>query len=369
LSTNPVSFVDLPAQYADMTEDIVTFVRDTMAKSAFVGGRALEKFETDLADYVGVKYAVGCSDGTMSLTLALLGAGLQKGEKVVVPANSYIASANAVVHAGGTPVVVDCTSDTYLIDLDQTESALKGSDVRFIMPVHLYGNPCPMDEIVHLASKYDAIVIEDNAQAIGAAYNGKKTGGFAHAAGVSFYPAKNLGAFGQGGAVLTNDIRIADIVRMYREQGQGSSKYYHDVVGYNGRLHSLQAGVLNLLLKKLDDFNSSRSNIAQWYSNKLAADRLQKTTPGATHVYHLFEYRCDSEEHRSELSSRLKSADVGFGYHYPVPIHKQKAYPSYNTMNLPNAERLARTLISLPMHPGLSEEEIGYVCDIVADES
>lgn len=364
-TTMRVGFVELPAQYEDISQDILELVKETMKKGAFVGGALLSDFESSLAEYVGVEYAVGCSDGTLSLALALIGAGLEKGDKVIVPANSYIASANAVVHAGGAPVFVDCDPNTYLLDLDQTETALKKRKAKFIMPVHLYGNPCPMHDILEVAERYNAIVIEDNAQALGATIKKKKTGTFGSASGVSFYPAKNLGSFGQGGAVLTNNKLIAETVRMFREQGQGSVKYYHDVIGYNGRLHSLQAGILNMLLKKLDGFNEARNRAAQSYAERIDSRRLQKTNPHGLNVYHLFEYRCDSNEMRDRLADRLKAADIGFGYHYPVPIHKQKAYAESNNIHLPVSERLADTLISLPMHPGLKEEQVAYICEVI----
>jgi dTDP-4-amino-4,6-dideoxygalactose transaminase len=361
----PIKFVDLPAQYADIEKDILAAVADLVHKGAFVGGPALAEFEAALAKYCGVKFAVGCSDGTMALVLSLRAAGLRAGDGVVVPANTFIASANAVVHAGGRPVLVDCDPQTYLIDLHQAEAALKAGRAHFLMPVHLYGNPCPMREVVALADRYGAKVIEDNAQAIGATVDGGRTGGFGLAAGISFYPAKNLGAFGQGGAVLTNDEGVAQTVRMYVEQGQGAQRYYHDVVGYNGRLHSLQACVLGKLLPKLDSFNQARLRAADWYAARLDSQRIQKRTPGSTPVYHLFEYRCDDKAQRDRLAAALQAAGVPFAYHYPVPIHKQKAYAEFNHLSLPVAERLAEVLISLPMHPGLAEPQVERVCRLL----
>ncbi len=360
-----VKFVDIPAQYSDIESSIITAVADIIHRGAFVGGPALTEFENKLAQYVGTKFAVGCSDGTSALILSLLAAGIEKGQSVVVPANTYIASANAVVHAGGVPVFVDCDPDSYLLDLNQTEDTIKTGKVRFLMPVHLYGNPCPMKQIREMADKYGVTVIEDNAQALGASLDGHRTGSFGTAAGLSFYPAKNLGAFGQGGAVLTNDEKIAETIRIYREQGQGNKRYYHEVKGYNARLDSIQACILGLLLDKLDDFNAARLQAADWYASRLPADHIQKRTAGAIPVYHLFEYRCDSEDKRQKLAEALKTADIGFGYHYPVPIHKQKAYAQHNGLSFAVAERLAETLISLPIHPGLTKEQVEYVCDVI----
>jgi dTDP-4-amino-4,6-dideoxygalactose transaminase len=366
MSDKPVvKFVDLPAQFADIESKIVAAVTDIIHRGAFVGGPALTGFEEKLAAFCGTKFAVGCSDGTMALHLALLGMGLQKGDGVVVPTNSFIASANAVAHAGGRPVLVDCDPETYLLDLAQTEDALKAGKAKFILPVHLYGNPCPMKEILALADKYGAKVLEDNAQAIGATLDGKRTGNFGAAAGISFYPAKNLGAFGQGGAMVTNDENVAKTVRMYGEQGQGAARYYHDVVGFNSRLDSLQAAILNLLLDRIDAFNAARLQAADWYAARLPKDRIQKRTPGSKPVYHLFEYRCDSKAQRDKLVDAAKVENIQVAFHYPVPIHKQKAYPECNHQSLPVAERLAETLISLPMHPGLTEAEVDRVCKMV----
>ena len=362
----PVKFVDIPAQYCDIEDEIISALSELIHNSAFVGGPAVTDFETGLAKYVGSKFAIGCSDGTSALKLLLLAAGIKPADGVIVPTNSYIASANAVVHAGGTPVLVDCDPQTYLIDLNQVADALKANKAKFIMPVHLYGNPCPMKEVMSLAKQYGATVVEDNAQAIGAKVDGQRTGTFGIAAGVSFYPAKNLGAFGQGGAILTDDEQLAEKVRMYIEQGQGSQRYYHDVVGFNARLHSLQARVLGMLLDKLDGLNANRLQAADWYAARLGDNRVQKRTPGATPVYHLFEYRCDNTQQRDKLADAFKANNVGFGYHYPVPIHKQKAYPQSNALSLPVAEKLAETLISLPMHPSLSEQQVDQVCKVIA---
>lgn len=363
---DPIKFVDLPAQYRDVQQAILDDLAKLIGQGAFVGGSVLEQFEAKLARYCGVQHAVGCSDGTIALVLALLGAGIQRGDGVVVPTNSFIATANAVVHAGGVPIFVDCDPQTYLIDLNQVDDVLRAGRARFVIPVHLYGNPCPMKQVVALADRYGAKVIEDNAQAIGAMVDGQRAGSFGAAAGISFYPAKNLGAFGQGGAVLTNDAALAGAVRMYREQGQGSARYYHDVIGYNARLHTLQACILSRLLDKLDGFNAARLAAADAYASRLPAERLQRRTNGSTPVYHLMEYRCDSPAQRDAMSGALKAENVGFGYHYPVPIHKQKAYPQANRLSLPVSERLAETLISLPMHPGLTGTEVERVCQVVS---
>ena len=360
-----VKFVDIPSQYVDIEEKIIAAITNLIRTGAFVGGPVLADFETKLAEYLGTKFAVGCSDGTSALMLSLLAACMGHGDIAIIPANTFIATANAVIHAGGTVALVDCDPKTYLIDLNQTEEVLRSGKAKFIIPVHLYGNPCPMVEIMSLADKYGAKVVEDNAQAIGAEINGKRTGSFGLAGGVSFYPAKNLGAFGQGGAILTSDEYIATSARMYIEQGQGSQKYHHEVIGYNARLHAIQACVLSILLDKLNELNAARCRAAQWYAEHLPADRIQQPTKGGTHVYHLFEYRCDGKAQRDALANALKAANIGFGYHYPIPIHKQNAYLKLNRLSFPVAERLADTLISLPMHPGLTESQVKQVCDVV----
>jgi dTDP-4-amino-4,6-dideoxygalactose transaminase len=360
-----VKFVDLHAQYQPEEESILKAITDIVRKGAFVGGEALREFETHLAAYCGTRFAVGCSDGTIALIIALRCAGLRKGQGVVVPTNSFIASANAVVHAGGVPVLVDVDPATFLMDLNQAEDALRRGKASFLLPVHLYGNPCPMPEVIALAERYDAVVIEDNAQAIGASVAGRKTGGFGAAAGLSFYPSKNLGGFGQGGALLTNEKAIADAARTYVEQGQSSRKYYHEVVGYNGRLDAIQAVVLNHLLAKVDAFNHRRLAAADAYARRLDPSRVQVRTAGSAPVYHLFEYRCADESHRDRLANAFEAEGIQYAYHYPVPIHKQVAYKENNDLSLPTAERLAATLISLPMHPCLSDADIALVCDVI----
>ncbi len=365
MDIKPIKFVDLQKQYSDIENEIVEGIRELIHQGSFVGGKPVEEFESALAAYVGTKYAIGCSDGTVALQIALLAAGLQSGDKVIVPSNSFIATANAVVHAGGIPVMLDCDPRTYLIDLNLVENTMKEQSIRFVLPVHLYGNPCPMPELLALCDKYGAQVIEDNAQAIGSQLNGQRSGSFGLASGISFYPAKNLGAFGQGGAVMTNDSMLARKVRCYIEQGQGTERYYHDVVGYNARLHTLQAFVLNKLLPRLDDLNARRRSVAELYAKQFPANRIQQRTIGALSVYHLFEFRCDSMQQRANLAQALTQQNIGFGYHYPLPIHKQKAYSAYNSLSLPVSEKLAETLISLPMHPFLSNEDVDRVSVVV----
>ncbi len=365
-----IRFVDLRSQYADLEPQILEAIAGTLRTGVFVGGEAVTRFESSLAAFCGAKHAVGCSDGTLALVLGLRAAGLREGDGVIVPANSFIASANAVVHAGGIPVLVDCDPRTYLIDLDRAEEALRKGKAAFIMPVHLYGNPCPMEDVLRLARRHGARVIEDNAQAIGASVGGKRTGSFGVCAGISFYPAKNLGAFGQGGAILTDDDQVATTARMLGDQGQAGRKYYHDAVGYNARLDSMQASILSLLLGRVESFNASRRRVADEYARHLPAERLQVRTAGGVHVYHLFEYRCGSLACRERVAKALRAADIQFGYHYPVPIHKQKAYGRFNGESLPVVESLADTLISLPMHPHLHTDDIERVCAVVmqADE-
>ncbi len=367
---DPISFVNILAQYADLTGVLHLAISDAIRKGDFTGGTAVTSFEEELAEYCGVEHVIGCSSGTSALKLALLGMGLEPGDHVVVPTNSFIASASAVVHAAGIPVFVDCDPHTYLMDMAGLEGILQHGSIRFIMPVHLYGNPCPMDAILELAVKYEVSVLEDNAQALGAYYRGERTGSFGQAACVSFFPSKNLGAFGQAGAVLTNDPRVAEIARMYREHGQGTDRYKHQVFGYNDRLDSVQARVLRVLLPKLDELNQKRRQVACWYRKRLPENRLQVCTPGSTHTYHLLPLRCDDTVQREQLITRLRSEEIGFGLHYPIPIHLQPAWnfpmPRHNTR--PVAERLAKCLISLPMHPTMTEDQVIRVCDVVREE-
>lgn len=364
-----IKFVDLPAQIALSKAAISKRIGSALDSASFVGGAAVEEFEAKAARYLGVKHVIGCGSGTDALTIAFRAAGLQPGERVLVPTNSFIATAYSVSHAGCQPVFVDVDPDTYLLDANLVEAAIQREGVRKLAIVHLYGSPANMDDLLDLANRYELQIFEDNAQAIGAEFAGRKTGTFGAAGAISFYPSKNLGACGQAGAISTNDDCIAKTCRSLTEQGQfpGDPKYHHRHVGYNSRLQSIQACVLTEMIEHLEDFNNRRRAVAEMYRKRLSAARLQLETPRCKHAYHLFVYRCEDKHARDRVADRLARDKIGFGYHYPIPIHKQLAYADYNHCELPVSERLAETLISLPMHPFLKDEEVEVVCQAVQE--
>ncbi len=359
-----IPLCDLKAQYASIQKEIDDAIKSIIARTNFIQGEEVRLLEKEFAAFCGARFGVACASGTDALHLTLLALGVGPDDEVITSPHTFTATAEAVYYCGARPVFVDIDPRTFNLDPSRLEEKITPR-TKVIMPVHLYGQPADMDPILEIAGRHGLPVLEDACQAHGAEYKGRRVGSIGAAACFSFYPAKNLGAFGQGGAVLTNDEALAAAVRMYVEQGQGSRRYYHDVIGYNGRLHSLQACVLGKLLPKLDSFNAARLRAADWYAACLPADRLQRRTPGSVPVYHLFEYRCDDPAQRDRLAAAFQAAGVPFAYHYPVPIHKQKAYPRHNALSLPVAERLADTLISLPMHPGLTEEQVERVCQVI----
>lgn len=358
-----VPFVDLGIQYKVIRSELEVEFQKVFEKTAFIMGSIVKDFEEAFAQYCGVKYAIGVANGTDALILALKALGIGPGDEVITAVNTFIATAEAIIHAGATPIFVDCDPHTYNIDVTQIEAKITPR-TKAIIPVHLYGQPAQMDAILEIAKKYNLYVIEDAAQAHGAFYNGQKVGSIGHVACFSFYPAKNLGAYGDAGAVVTNDDEIALTVRKLRDHG-GITKYQHDLVGYNSRLDTLQAAVLLVKLKYLDEWNKQRQKNAQLY-NKLLSKVPGVITPsvlnGATHVYHLYVVRIEGNS-RDELQRYLKERGIQTGIHYPKPLHLTPAlkYLGDQAGDFPVAERYSQEILSLPMYPELTEEQITYV--------
>ena len=366
-----VPFVDLKVQFALLREEILPAVESVMQDASFVLGEQVDLFEQEFAVFCGAKHCVSVGSGCDALLAGLKAVGVGPGDEVVLPANTYIATALAVSACGAVPVLVDCVEDTYEIDVAAAERAVTAK-TKAIIPVHLYGHPADMDAIMALADSRNVRVIEDAAQAHGAMYKGRPCGSTGDVGCFSFYPGKNLGAYGDGGAIVTNDDDIAEYVRRFRNYGQ-KVKYHHEMVGWNTRLDSIQAAVLRVKLKHITDWNRLRASNADKYRTQLAGSpvTLPVVAPECTHIYHLFVIRC---ERRDDLMAYLNERDIQSGIHYPIPIHLQSAYAELGlgVGSLPVTEKAAGEIVSLPMFPELTDEQIGHVCEgvrgFLADE-
>lgn len=327
----------------------------------YVLGQNVLLFEKEYAEFNETNYCIGVSNGLDALHLALKAVGVGAGDEVIIPSNTYIATALAVSYVGASPVFVEPDRQTYNINPANIEAAITPR-TKAIMPVHLYGQACEMEAIMHLAKKHKLFVIEDNAQAQGAVFNGKITGSWGHANGTSFYPGKNLGALGDAGAVTTNDTALAEKINMLRNYGS-QKKYYNEVIGHNMRLDELQAAFLSVKLKYLSDWTAQRQQIAAWYDEALKDVEgivLPSTHPYATHVYHLYVIRT---KNRDELQKYLTEKGIGTLIHYPIPSHLQEAYAylGHQKGDFPIAEEIANTSLSLPLWPGMTKAEVDYI--------
>lgn len=361
-----VPFVDLVAQYRAIASEIEVAVNDVLSRCNFVLGTQVEEFERAFAEFVVCQHAVGVSSGLDALRLALASLGIGPGDEVIIPANTYIATALAVTAQGARPVLVDCDPSTYTIDVHRIERAITAR-TRAIIPVHLTGQSADMDPILDLAAQHGLRVVEDAAQAHGTRYKGRPCGAMGDAGCFSFYPGKNLGAYGDAGLVTTNDKLLADRLRRLRNYGQ-QQKYEHTEKGLNARLDTIQAAILNVKLKYLAGWNEARARHATSYASRLEGLpglRLQSCSPASTHIFHLFIVESDR---RNGLQRYLEDSGIQTGIHYPKPIHLQTAYKDlgYTLGDFPETERLADQMLSLPMFPELTEQQIDLVCDAVA---
>lgn len=356
-----VPFLDLRAAFAELQQELEEAARRVMASGRYVLGREVECFEQEFAAYCSVRHCIGVSNGLDALELILRGYGLGPGDEVIVPTNTFIATWLAVSRAGAVPVPVEPEEATHNISVAGIAAALSAR-TRAIMPVHLYGQPADMDPIRNLASQHTVKVIEDAAQAHGAIYRGVRAGGLGDAAGFSFYPGKNLGALGDGGAVVTNDDQLAANVRRLRNYGS-PAKYQHDVKGSNARLDELQAALLRVKLRYLDEWNQRRARIADRYLEELASLSrlvLPRVADGVVPVWHLFVIR---HPRRGDLQAHLSRRGIETLIHYPVPPHLSRAYSElgFAPGSFPRAERLAESVLSLPLSPHLSPEAHTHV--------
>ena len=357
-----VPVVDLKAQYLTIKPEVDAAIASVIENTNFILGPQVEKFEKAFAEYVGSAFCVGVNSGTAALQLALMACGIGPGDEVIVPSFTFFATAETVSVLGAAPVFVDVDPVSYTITAAGIEKAITPR-TRAIIPVHLYGQAADLDPIRALADKHNLHVIEDSAQAHGAEYKGRRVGGLGTAGCFSFYPSKNLGAYGEAGAVVTNDEDLARQLRLLRQHGQ-TSKYAHAIIGYNFRLEEIQAAVLNVKLAHLDKWNNGRRERAARY-NELLGDTelvLPREMEYSRHVYHVYAVQCDN---RDELQNRLTAKGIQSGVHYPIPIHLQPAYTSVGCKagDLPVTERLCERVLSLPMFAELTDAQQQAVVD------
>jgi dTDP-4-amino-4,6-dideoxygalactose transaminase len=356
-----VDFVDLNAQYQEVKQEIDDGLKEVIKKGNFILGEEVKQFEEVFAGYCGRKFGVGLNSGTDALFLGLLSLGIGKDDEVIVPAFTYIASALAVSYTGAKVVFADIDEETYDIDARKLKSLIT-KKTRAIMPVHLYGQPADMEELLALAKEHDLKVVEDTAQAHGAEYKGKRAGSLGDIGCFSFYPTKNLGAFGDGGMVTTDNPEVYRKLLMLRDYGR-KDRYEHSIKGYNSRLDTVQAVILKAKLKYVDKWNKMRQENARAY-NQLFAGRKEVIIPavknGRIHVYHVYGVRV---KNRDRVYEAIRNNGVGALIHYPIPLHLQAAYSElgYKKGDFPVAEKVAGEIISLPMHPFLKPQEMEYV--------
>jgi dTDP-4-amino-4,6-dideoxygalactose transaminase len=355
-----IPFVDLKTQYQGIKEEINEAIGAVLERSDFVLGQAVEEFENAFADYCQASHAVGVNSGYSAIELILRAYDIGPGDAVITAANTFIATVLPILNCGATPVLVDIDPDTYNLDPNLLEAAITPA-TRAIIPVHLYGQPADMDAIWAVANRHNLLVIEDACQAHGALYKGKRVGSLGHAAAFSFYPGKNLGAYGDGGAVVTDYPAIAEKVRILRNLGM-PVKYHHEIRGFNNRLDTMQAAVLCVKLSRLDAWNEARRNVAQLYTEQLANSPVDtpRTAPWAEPVYHLYVVRSQARE---DLQEHLQSAGIASGFHYPIPLHLQPALKDlgYRLGDFPITEKYANEIISLPMFPEMTEQQVDRV--------
>ena len=358
-----IPMVNLKSQYAELKTEVEQGLSEVLESCAFILGPNVQAFENEAAEYLGVKHAIGVASGTDALHLALIAEGIGEGDEVITSAFTFIATAEAIRYVGAKPVFVDIDSRTFNIAAASIEQAITPK-TRAVMPVHLFGQPADMANIQAVCSKHNLKIIEDCAQSFGASIGGKQTGSFSNAAGYSFFPSKNLGAYGDGGLVVTNSEHTANKVRMLRNHGS-EVRYYHDVIGYNSRLDEMQAVILRAKLKRIDEYNRRRRHAAHLYS-ELMAD-LPLTTPYedkvGKHVYHQYTVLSDR---RDEVLQALQDQQIGCAVYYPVPLHQQNVFAQEcQGLSLPVTESCAAQCLSLPICPELTDAQIREIVGVI----
>jgi dTDP-4-amino-4,6-dideoxygalactose transaminase len=360
-----IPFVDLQAQYRSIKQDIDAAIQSVIQDAAFIEGKYLEAFEHHFARYIGVSHCIGVANGTDALLMALKALGVRAGDEVITAANSYIATAEAITNTGASVMFVDCHTSTYNINVQRIEEAIT-KKTKAIIPVHLYGQPAEMDAILNIARRYQLFVVEDAAQAHGAQYKGQTVGTFGDCACFSFYPGKNLGAYGDGGAVVTNNDVLARYIRMHRNHG-GIKKYEHQLPGTNSRLDGLQAAILDVKLHYLDQWNERRRKVAAMYTQTLQDVGIMPTIlPEVNPVYHLYVIRV---KHRDRIRKILAEKGIATGIHYPTPIPFLQAYAflGHAPDDFPVAYSYKDELLSLPIYSDMTDEQVEYVIESLTD--
>lgn len=357
-----IPLVDLKIQYKSLSKEINTAFKKICSSSSFIKGWALEEFEQDFAKFIGTKHCIGVASGTDALHLSLIALGIGKDDEVLLPVNTFIATAYAIIYVGAKPIFVDVDTKTYNIDVNLIEKKIT-KKTKAIIPVHLYGQPAEMDKIMKLAEKYKLFVIEDACQSHGADYKNKRTGTFGQIAAFSFYPGKNLGAYGDGGAITTNSAKLAKKIKQLREYGS-TTKYLHDILGFNSRLDNLQSAILRIKLKYLPSWNKRRQKAAQYYNKKFNMEipfiKTPFIEPYATSVFHLYVIQTPK---RNKIIAYLKSKGTQTGIHYPLPLHLQNSlkYLGYKRGDFPVAEKLSNQILSIPLYPELTFKQQDYI--------
>lgn len=358
-----VPFLDLQATTAEVRDAVLAEWGDITTTSGFIGGERVARFESEWAAFCGTKHAIGVANGTDAIELSLRAMNIGEGDEVIVPANTFVATVEAVVLAGATPRFVDIEADTLLVTADAIADAVN-ERTSAVIPVHLYGNMPDMAAIGALAKSKGLAVIEDSAQAHGAKQSGKRAGSFGAAGCFSFYPGKNLGAFGDAGAVVTDDDGMASRLRSMADHGRTKSHNGHDLLGRNSRLDALQAAVLSIKLPKIDEWNAARRRVLALYSELLPRDCVRLVTTQAESGAHL---NVALVRNRDQIRDELARRGIQTGIHYPVPCHLQAPYAQFQTGSLPVAETTAHELVSLPLYPQLTDDQIRYVCETLVE--
>ena len=369
-----IQMVDLMSQYQKIKPAVDSAISSILESAQFINGPEVKAFQADLEEYLGVKHVIPCANGTDALQIALMSLGLKPGDEVITPSFTFIATTEVIALLGLKPVFVDVDKETFCIDPKEIEGAIT-PNTKAIVPVHLYGQAANMEAIMKIANENNLHVIEDNAQAIGSDYhlsNGTdvKTGGIGHIGCTSFFPSKNLGCYGDGGAIFTNDDELAAQMRMIVNHGQ-SRRYYHDVVGVNSRLDSIQAAVLRIKLKELDNYVDARRKVADHYDN-FFAQFPGITTPvrgkESRHVFHQYTMVLEGID-RDELNAFLAEKDIPSMIYYPVPAHKQEMFAHFGSAEteLPTTDWLTERVLSLPIHTEMEEEQLNYICSAIEE--
>lgn len=358
-----IPMVDLKQQYAQIKDEINDNLLAALAATQFILGPNVQAFEKETAEYLGVKHAIGVASGTDALHLALLAAGIGKGDEVITTPFTFIATAEAIAYVGATPVFVDINKDTFNIDLAQVKAAINDK-TRAVIPVHLFGQPADMPALKILCESNNLKIIEDCAQSFGAHINGQQTGSFGDAGAFSFFPSKNLGCYGDGGLISTNSDKMAEDIKVLRNHGS-TKQYHHTVIGYNSRLDELQAVILRAKLKRIDDYNANRRRVDQSYKAMLADTDVQTPYEDGVgyHVYH--QYTCMHPQ-RDRIMQTLRDADISCAIYYPIPLHKQEVFADdCKNMALPVTEYVVKNCFSLPVYPELTEDKIQLITDTI----